>query len=477
MATAIDRNFTDSTIRPTARGKTSFLPEPEPAPLWCPIISVDDHLLEPPDLFVSRLPQRLREAAPHVKYDAEGVPFWLLADERLPIIPANGASGRPMDEWTLAPQKYEEFRAGVSDSRQRLLDMDLNGVWASLCFPSLLFGFAGRKLSSLEDQDLGLACIRAYNDWVIEEWCAADRDRYIPCQLPWLNDPSLAAAEIRRNANRGFTSISFTEQPELQGLPSLYSDYWEPVWNALEETDTVVNLHIGSSGYTTRPSSVSPADVIVALFPVVGVMTAVDWIYSKIPVRHPALRIVLSEAGVSWVPTVIERLYRAHRQVEASSAWSTTDPHPVDVLRRSFRFTSIEDTSAFRQLDLIGVENVMLESDYPHNDSSWPATQPLVRRQIEHLDENQYECCVTRTRRNCTGILRLPRTGYRDRNSASSVARNDRSCLAHVLLVYKRESRFSKSGRCPTAYQLIGHRAAKDGGSRPRLRPSEHTPR
>jgi predicted TIM-barrel fold metal-dependent hydrolase len=387
MALAIDKYVTDSTITSTVRGTTSFLPEPSPAPLWCPIISVDDHLLEPPDIFAKRLPSRLQAEAPFVDYDAEGIPTWVVDGERLPIICANGASGRPMAEWNLAPQKYEEFRPGVFDSKARLADMDLNGTWASLCFPSLLFGFAGRKLSGLKDQKLGLECVRAYNDWILEDWCGADPDRYLACQLPWLSDPIVAAEEIRRNADRGFTSITLSEQPEMLGLPSIYSDSWDPMWDALQETNTVINLHVGSSGYVTRPSSNSALDVIVALFPIIGIMTVVDWIYAKIPVRFPDLKIVLSEAGVSWVPMVIERLNRAHRQLDSSEVWSRSDPHPLDVLRRNFWFTSIEDESAFQQLDQIGVDNVMVESDYPHNDSSWPNTQQQIRHQIEHLDE------------------------------------------------------------------------------------------
>jgi predicted TIM-barrel fold metal-dependent hydrolase len=381
------KSMQDPTLRSTVRGVTTFLPEPDPADLFCPIISVDDHALEPPTLFHDRLPGRLRQDAPHVDYDDEGIPFWVIDGARLPVIILNGASGRPMREWNLAPQKYEEFRLGVYDVDHRVRDMDLNGVWASLNFASSLFGFAGTRFVRMADQDVALACVRAWNDWMIDEWCGAHPDRFIPCQLPWLHDVETAADMVRANALRGYTAVSFSENPEGLGLPSVHTGYWDPFFRACQETGTVVNLHVGSSGNVQRPSSDSPSEVMVALFPVNGMLAAVDWIFAKIPVRFPELKIALSEAGFSWVPTVIERLDRAFRQREASDTWVGVDEHPTDLLRRNFWFTSIEDPYGFRQLDLVGVENVMVESDYPHMDSSWPDTQSLLRRQLGHLDD------------------------------------------------------------------------------------------
>jgi predicted TIM-barrel fold metal-dependent hydrolase len=374
-------------VRGATRGVATLLPDPEPGPVWCPIISVDDHVLEPADLFEQRVPARFRDVVPRVEYDDDRVPFWVIDGVRHPIIVANGAVGRPAREKTFAPQKYEEFRTGVWDARARLADFDLIGVWASLSFPSLLFGFAGYRLAVAGDEDAGLAAVRAYNDWMLGEWCGTDVDRFIPCQVPCLSDPEVAAAEVRANAARGFKAVSFTENPEGQGLPGIYTSHWDPFFAACEETDTVLCLHVGSSGSIRRPSSVSPAEVMTGLFPIAAIEAVLDWIFARIPLRFPGLRIALSEGGVSWVPMVIERLRRVHRLVEQSTVWSIDDPDPVDVLRRNFWFTSIEDPSAFRNLDLIGEDRVMVESDYPHTDSSWPDTQHDLRVQLEHLRE------------------------------------------------------------------------------------------
>jgi predicted TIM-barrel fold metal-dependent hydrolase len=366
----------------------TLLPDPEPLPLWCPFISVDDHLLEPADIFERRVPRVMRSLVPWVEID-EGVPYWIVGRRRESVSILNGASGRPIGEWDGAPQKFEEFREGVANVHARVADMDVDGVWASLCFPSLTFGFAGTHLSTLPDQAVGLACVRAWNDWVAEEWCGAYPQRLIACQLPWLSDPQVAASEIRRNADRGFRAVSFSENPEPLGFPNIYSTEWDPFFSACEETGTVVNLHVGSSGNIQRPSTASPVDVTTALFPVNAMLAAVDWVFAKIPTRFPRLRIALSEGGISWVPAILERLERAHRQRAASRVWGPYDPHPADLLREHFWFASIEDPAAFQMLELIGPDHVMVESDYPHRDSTWPRTQEMLERELSHLSRDR----------------------------------------------------------------------------------------
>jgi predicted TIM-barrel fold metal-dependent hydrolase len=379
-------NIAEMAGRHRRTARVTFIPEPEPDELFAPIVSVDDHALEPPSLFEGRLPARFADRAPVVRDDADGVPWWHVEDKRMPILFANGAAGRVMEEWKGASRcGYDEFRTSVSDPVARLADMDVAGIWASLNFGSTLWGFAGSRFARMKDLDLGLACLQAYNDWMIEEWCATDRTRFIACQLPWLADPEVAAAEIRRNAARGVRAVSFSENPEGLGFASLYSGAWRPFFDACAETGTVVNLHVGSSGRTANPSKDSPPEVIAALFPMSGIETVVDWIYARVPLEHPDLRIVLSEAGISWVPMVRERLRRAYRFRAASEVWLPTDPDPLEVLARNFWFASLEDPSGFRMLDLIGEDKVMVETDFPHMDSTWPGCQAMIRSELSHL--------------------------------------------------------------------------------------------
>jgi predicted TIM-barrel fold metal-dependent hydrolase len=376
-------------VREHGRGGTTvtFIPEPEAEQVFCPMISVDDHALEPATLFEGRVPARLKDKVPYLGPGEDGAPWWVIDDAQVPILMHNGACGRPMQEWVLAASNFEEFRRGVWDPRARLADMDLTGVWAQLCFPSLIWGFAGWRFSRMRDAEAGLASLRAYNQWMLEEWCGTDRNRFLPCQLPWLADPEIAAQEIYANAERGFTSVSFSENPEGLGYPNVYQRHWDPFFRACEETQTVINLHVGSSGKTQQPSSSSAEEVPTALFPVSGLEALVDWVYSGVLFRFPGLKLALSEAGVSWVPMALERLRRAYRQSTGiGKGWPADQPDPTEIAKRNFFFTSIEDPAAFQMLHLIGEDNVMAETDYPHSDSTWPHSQAMIRGELRDLD-------------------------------------------------------------------------------------------
>lgn len=384
MSKSIEQMQRDTSAATTA--PVTLLPDPEPRDLFCPIISVDDHVLEPLTLFEDHAAAAHCDALPRVVFDDADIPWWVIDGNRMPIVLANGAAGRPHAEWVaVAPQRIHDFRAGVSDPVARLRDMDLNGVFASLCFPSVVWGFAGTAFLRMVDRDAGLEALRAYNRWMLNEWCAADPERFIPCQLPWLGDPDVAAREIIENAARGFRAVTFSENPTGLGLPDLYSGHWDPFFAACADTGTVVNLHVGSSGAIHSPSPGSPQDVLIALFPVNSLLAVIDWIFARIPLRYPDLRIVLSEGGASWVPMAIERLRRAYRLRDTpDSSWADVDIEPVGLLR-NFWFASLEDPAAFRLLDVIGEDRVMVESDYPHADSTWPDTQALIRSETDGL--------------------------------------------------------------------------------------------
>ena len=365
----------------------TVLPDPDPRPLWRPFISVDDHALEPPNLFVDRLPARMRATGPRID-PSHARPRWLVEDQVTPVCGGDAAVGRPIGQWLQLEIGYDEMRPGVRDSRERLRDMDLIGNWASLCFPSIAWGFAGKRFSQMKDQELGLASMRAYNDWMLEEWCGADPNRFIACQVPWLADPDVGAEEIIRNAERGFQCVTFSENPHGLGFASLYSGDWDKFFATCEDTGTVVNLHVGSSGTVRQPSPESPVAAVTALFPLSGIEAVYDWIFSRIPIKFPKLRIVTSEAGVAWVPLVIDRLHSVYRRrTSYAPGWGDNDPSFVEVMHRNFFFTSIDDPSAFHNLDIIGADKIMLESDYPHCDSTWPNTQGLFKKELSHLSD------------------------------------------------------------------------------------------
>jgi len=356
-----------------------------------PIISADDHLVEPAHLFAGRMPRALEDRAPRVVTDPDGTEAWELEGRRYPQIGLNAVVGRPKDEWSMEPARFDEMRRGCWDPVARLADMDVDGVWASLCYPSLIAGFAGSMFSQTHDLALGRACMQAWNDWHLDEWVAAAPDRYIPVQLPWLRDPQLAADDVRANAARGFKAVSFLENPVDLGYPSVHTGHWDPFLAACEETGTVVCLHCASSGWSASRSPGAPLELLTSLFPVNALVTAADWLWSGVPTRFPELRICLAESGIDWVPMLLHRLdYVMDHSATGQGAWIDA-VHPSDVLRRNFWFSVIDITSVLQLRDEIGVSHIVLESDYPHADSTWPDTAARARQALGDLPPTEVE--------------------------------------------------------------------------------------
>jgi predicted TIM-barrel fold metal-dependent hydrolase len=363
----------------------TFLPEPPRADRKYTVISADDHIVEPPHVFEGRVPAALADRAPRIIEKDDGTQTWVYDGTELPNVGFNAVVGRPVDEWRMEPTRFDEMRRGAWDIHHRIADMDLNGIYASLNFPSFLPGFAGQRLQQVTtDPDLAMAAVRAWNDWHLEEWAGTYPDRIIPCQIPWLLDAEVGASMIRENAERGFKAVTFSEQPSALGLPTIHSGYWEPFFRACEETGTVINLHIGSSGSSPSTTADAPADVAGVLFFAYAISAAVDWLFSLAPVRYPELKICLSEGGIGWVPALLDRLDHMGSYSQMYGTWQS-ELTPSEVLQRNFWFCAVEDQSAFALRDRIGVGHILLESDYPHCDSTWPNTQRVVEEEIGGL--------------------------------------------------------------------------------------------
>ena len=378
-----DLSFTKAKTGPERT--VTFLPEPPLAARRYTVISADDHIVEPPDTFVGRVPGHLAEQAPKVVEKDDGSQAWVYDSQELPNVGFNAVVGRPVDEYGFEPVRFDQMRRGAWDIEARVADMDINGVYASLNFPSFLPGFAGQRLQLLtSDTALALATVRAWNDWHLEAWAGPHPDRIIPCQIPWLLDPVLGAKMIRENAERGFKAVTFPEAPSGHGLPTIHSGHWDPFIEACAETGTVINLHIGSSGSSPTTTDDAPPDVTGVLFFGYAMFAAVDWLYSMYPVRHPDLRICMSEGGIGWVAGLLDRLDHMLSYHEMYGTW-TSELTPAQVMQRNFWFCAVEDPSSFDQRERIGVDHILLESDYPHCDSTWPNTQRVIEKEIGHL--------------------------------------------------------------------------------------------
>src|SRR3954462_3219919 len=284
-----------------------FLPEPLPREVKYTVISVDDHVVEPPHTFEGRLPKHLQDRAPKVIDTPQGPQIWEFEGERFTQGGMNAIAGRrPTQE--MEPFRVVQRRGSCYDVDARVHDMDINGVWAAVNFPSMITGFCGRVFSACSDPDLGNAVMRAWNDWLFEEWYSAYPDRIIPLGLTWLADPAAGAAEIRRNADRGFRAVTLPERPQRIGFPSLFTGYWDPIIEACAETGTVVCLHVGSSGNYELPEAAPALELGATMFGQLSLAACAEWLWSAYAVRFPSLKVAMSEGGIGWVAMLLDRL-------------------------------------------------------------------------------------------------------------------------------------------------------------------------
>jgi predicted TIM-barrel fold metal-dependent hydrolase len=367
------------------------------------LISVDDHVVEPPDLFDRHLPARWRDKAPRVVHEEDGTDYWVYEDARIPNVGLNAVAGRPPEEYGIEPTSFEEMRRGCYDVHERVRDMNANGVLGSMCFPSFP-QFCGQLFARTKDKEQALVMLQAYNDWHVEDWCGSYPERFIPLAIPPLWDPELMAREVRRMATKGCHAITFSENPSKLGYPSFHDAHWDPFWRACADEGTVVCLHIGSSSQLVVTAPDAPIDVLIALQPVNIIQCAADLLFSPVLRRYPGLQVALSEGGIGWIPYFLERVdyvYERHR------AWTHQDfglTTPSQVFKEHIVTCFIDDAFGLESLSHLDVDRVCWECDYPHSDSTWPTSPETLAKRLEGLDD---ELVAKITHENAMRIFRF----------------------------------------------------------------------
>ena len=369
------------------------------------IISVDDHVVEPPHVWQTWLPERFRAAGPRVErrgighmrhigggayeqtFDPDGRPADCWVFEDLVYIHKRhvAAVGYSRDEMTMTPMTYDEMRPGCYDVKARIADMDMNHTDMSLCFPTFP-RFCGQAFTEATDRDLGLACVTAYNDWMVEEWCGESDGHLIPLCIVPLWDAELAAAEVRRNAARGCHAVAFSEIPPHLGLPSIHSGFWDPFFAACEETQTTVNMHIGSSSRMPATSPDAPVAVAASLSFNNSMASLCDFLFSGVLVRFPNLTLAYSEGQIGWLPYVLERVDDVWKEHRAWGGVADLIPEPPSTYYyRQVYGCFFRDKHGLESLHRVGVDNVTFETDYPHTDTTWPHTLEVATAMVDHL--------------------------------------------------------------------------------------------
>ena len=360
------------------------------------LMSADDHLIEPPHLWVDRVPTRYRDTCPRIEV-VDGRQAWVYEGERtyIPMGSCRALDGHPEYGYPPAPgtANFDEIRPGCFDPVERVKDMDIDGVWGQLCSPNYA-RFAGHRFFlGVSDLALGLACLQTYNDYLLDEWCATAPDRLYGAVILPLYDVDLAVAELERTAAKGAKAIAFSENPTVLGLPSVHTDHWEKLWDAVENIEIPVCMHIGSSSRLMTTSPDAPATVLVSLNGVNSMMAAVDWLLSGILERHPKLNVILSEGGAGWIPYILERADKAFhdKRIRPNEAIGQTSKGgtltPSELFRRHMYVCLVDERFALRSLDDIPVDNLLFEGDYPHGDGLWPNNWQYLEKALADVPD------------------------------------------------------------------------------------------
>jgi len=369
-----------------------------PLPPDTRLISVDDHVIEPPNLWEDRLPAKYRETGPHfvevagqatdvMGNDVTGLRHgWEYEGTFYPNFALNAVAGKPPEELGIEPFRLDQIRPGCYDAQARVADMDLDGIQAALCFPSFP-RLPGTVFLQARDKEVAALCIRAWNDFILEEWCAAAPDRLIPLVMLPLWDVRLSVAELERTAALGTKAVTFPETPSRLGLHSFYDGGWDPLFQTMVDTDTALCMHFGSSGEIPSTSEDAPNALWIATMGINSMVALTDLLYSPVLHKFPTLRAAYSEGGIGWIPYLLERIDFVW---ERHGYWNNLkmDVRPSELFRRNVWGCFISDDFGIAQRHVIGVDRICWECDYPHSDSNWPNSRKLLEASLQDVPDD-----------------------------------------------------------------------------------------
>ncbi|MBI3743495.1 MAG: amidohydrolase [Chloroflexi bacterium] len=358
------------------------------------LISADDHFAEPPDLWTGRLPAKFKANAPRVERTAQG-DGWVFPNRPWSPLGLGAQAGRDFKDYRYTGVTYDDVRPGVYESKGRLEDLDLDGVWASVIYPT-----TGLSLVTIQDIELYTACVRAYNDFCAE-FAKADKRRLLPLGIIPKNGVEAALAELDRMRKIGLRGALLSALPSGGDWPTPDD---ERFWSAAQDLGVVMHIHIGlatragltnATQISTGPQPANPLlPVMLKGYALIaqGAQNAfAGLIFSGVMERYPKLKWVSVESGIGWIPYYLERWDGVF---ERQRHWANIDlpMKPSDYWRRQVFATFEEDKIgvdlAVRHPEYVGVENLMWASDYPHGDTTWPKSRETVQEHFQGLPQH-----------------------------------------------------------------------------------------
>lgn len=385
------------------------------------LISLDDHIIEPADMFEKHLPAQYKASGPKLHHDESGADYWIFEDMRVGGVGLNAVVGRPKQEYGCEPLSHADLRPGCYQVDARIDDMNANGILASLNFPTAV-KFDGQVFNNFKDKTKALVYLRAYNDWYIDQWCGAHPGRSIPLALIPYWDVAASIEEIKRVSKKGCHAVNFNDNPTAVGLPSIHNGIWDPLWKACAEYEMVLCMHHGTGNRALHASEETPINGWITLMPMSISLALVDWLHHRALLQYPQLKIALIESGIGWIPFVVERAGFVQQQ---HGQWTNSDfggKHPFDLYREHFLATFVDDHAGLELIDMLGAHTICFESDYPHSDCQWPNSPEVLHASLGKLTDEQIDLITHRNamrafhfdpftslggRQNCTvGALR-----------------------------------------------------------------------
>ena len=354
------------------------------------LISVDDHICEPPGLFDRHLSGDALASAPKFLTDKNGKNYWHYQGMNFPSVGLNAVVGRPFEEYGMEPTSIEQLRKGCYDVHARIDDMNINGIAASLNFGNSI-GFNGATFHKASDKRLALTHVSAYNDWHIDEWCGAYPGRFIPCGILPTWDVAASVIELRRIAAKGCTTVYLNDNPTRQGLPSIHNEYWNPLWKAIGDLDITICIHIGAGNPAPHASMETPVEAWISTMPMAVVVGVADWLQLKALHDTPNMRVAVSEGSIGWVPYFMERADFSNWRHKVWTNSRFQNMKPSELFKRHFLNCFIDDKFGLKNIDAIGEDNIAYECDYPHSDTLWPEVPEYLWASIKQLTDTQID--------------------------------------------------------------------------------------